>query len=594
MRNALKLMDSISQEPNLYIKENKRFKNCIGGIISISIYLLFSLLSYFFIKIFLQGENRYYIFEESIENQPTFNLTNYPIMFTISDKDGNVLEDPEKHFNFVAKKQEINFIKKNSKLQKKSLITYINITKCKNLNYSVTFTNKSEEEIDDSKYCLDLSDKHALINIKGEIENNTFISIDIGKCINTSEKNNCSPNDENYSEDSMPSLTMYFSHFLVKKNTLESYLFKETIPINNKNLKVKNFQFSIMDLINNNMGTKKFIKIKESNDEFYYSNEINGDTNLRISISMDRNKTTYFMGSINILFVIPFIYVIFKFVTFVFVNLNFYLNKYYYFNSIANEINVYENLNSSEIISHDIQKNNPFKTVESIGVKLSSKKIFVDDKNEKSDSNSDNQPNRKIERLCLNKNREGNKNLKIVENNNERVSNNFSSNPLFPDNDNINNQKIKKKFAKHSQKSNNLIEENCNNNNENDNNNHKHSFFTIRAWKKKIYTLNFNLKSRFLSLISFFHKNKKLKIAEISKNYIQKKLSVEEIIKKMIEIDKMKFILMKKEGLKVLFNLDGPNIFNNDNRFNKNNLNKIKDTYLLSLATFWKDFEFEK
>ena len=68
-----------------------------------------------------------------------------------------------------------------------------------------------------------------------------------------------------------------------------------------------------------------------------------------------------------------------------------------------------------------------------------------------------------------------------------------------------------------------------------------------------------------------------MKIPDISINYIHKKLIVEEIIKKMIEIDKMKFILMKKEGLKVLFNLDGPNIFNNDNHFNKNNLNKIRE-----------------
>ena len=259
------------------------------------------------------------------------------------------------------------------------------------------------------------------------------------------------------------------------------------------------------------------------------------------------------------------------------------MNKYYYFNTIANEINVYENLNSNDVRTFDLEKNNPFKTVDYLGRLMigsnrenpSINKNFKDDKEDESESNN------KIEKLTLHRYK---RNIQDDKKLNDEKINNISSNFLVPNKNNID------LYSKPKGKS---FVEKVESEQENNQNNFRNNFFNIRAWKKKIHSLSFDFYDKCLSLISCYQKNDKLKIIDISKKYIQKKLSIEEIIKKMIEVDKMKFILMKKEGLKVLFNLDGPNIFHKYDCFNKNKLSKIKDTYLTSLATFWKDFEFE-
>ena len=202
MEKFLKNFDLISQEAHLYIQEKKRFKNGLGGFITILLFFATSIMSIYLLVNYFMDQRYYFSFQESIQNNPTLNVTNFPIMFSINDKDGNTLQNPEKLFNIVSKKHEIKFIKNNSKLQKLHLISFLNVTKCKNLNYLKNSYKGIEEALFEDKYCLDMSEDSSLINTKGQMENNTHISFEIAKCLNTSEKNNCLPNanEENFLE----------------------------------------------------------------------------------------------------------------------------------------------------------------------------------------------------------------------------------------------------------------------------------------------------------------------------------------------------------------------------------------------------------
>jgi len=98
-------------------------------------------------------------------------------------------------------------------------------------------------------------------------------------------------------------------------------------------------------------------------------------------------------------------------------------------------------------------------------------------------------------------------------------------------------------------------------------------------------------------------KSQKTRSLDIGIKYVQKKISTEEIIRKLLEIDKMKFLIFDENTLNDLNLLSGPNLFydeekNFTKKFRNKNNNKILNNKSIDrdsqkLNNFWNKFEFE-
>ena len=56
---------------------------------TILLFFATSIMSIYLLVNYFMDQRYYFSFQESIQNNPTLNVTNFPIMFSINDKDGN-------------------------------------------------------------------------------------------------------------------------------------------------------------------------------------------------------------------------------------------------------------------------------------------------------------------------------------------------------------------------------------------------------------------------------------------------------------------------------------------------------------------------
>lgn len=121
---------------------------------------------------------------------------------------------------------------------------------------------------------------------------------------------------------------------------------------------------------------------------------------------------------------------------------------------------------------------------------------------------------------------------------------------------------------------------------------------------KRKFTLNLRC-TKILCKKLFCTSSDPIKYLELAIEYIHKKLSIEEIIRKMQEIDKIKFLTIRDNHLITLNNLSGPNIFSSLNSNNgANSESQIKSTNNATTVNenlfaksgveqFWASNEFE-
>ena len=627
MEKFLEKIDFVSKDAELYINENKTFKNSIGGFFSALSIIVNTIIIINTLFNFINENHHILNQSEIIDDNPTFNFTNFPILFSIRDNDGNYINEVNRFFKISSRKYEIQYLSNNTKQQKMVSSREINIKKCKDLrnNFSYMYFLDdffSKDIFLDTKYCLDLSEENILKGIKGNFENNTYISIGIERCLNSSEINNC------FSSEIID--YTFEINFIDYLNMGKKYLFSDKFSLLQNNKKSKSYQVSNIESISNSffiLGKnfiEKFYKIKETNTDIYFNPNNNNNENnlLEIFFTMSKNKINYKMTILNMQFYLSYMYILIKFVHFLIKFFSNQLNKFYYFIFICNKINVFEHLESEDVIHRDIEKINPLK-VNVNNSKQNSNSVFkLNFTNKKQRKIFDSNSNSNNKDRIVNIESANNSNKNIIEIPEEekiqeikikscRLNNEFSdekfnlsSKALFP---HINeNEKIKKKDNfnfeiknndKRKSKFNSIIKNSNQNHDESkfDNQNHNESKLnlgTLLTWKKKYYSLKFNLSDKFYSIFSCISKTKNFDIIDLTIKYIKKKMSIDEIIKKLIEVDKIKFLLMKKDSLKNLYTLDGPNIFFQQNQLN--NKSKISDLYLLKLSNFWKECEFEK
>lgn len=639
MFDLIKFLDFTSPIPRLYVNSTSRFKNIYGGLLTLVSFLIIFIFSVVLLVKLLKRENMTIIYNEEFIDKPYLNLTNFPIFFEVYNSNGLKFENASRLFKIKSKRYLIQDKLINGTIIKDVNVTPINIIECSVLkNQSDSYYNNYDFKNYDisDKLCLDLSDGHYLTGSTGDQSNQSLLVINIDKCTNTTEKDNCYPNDYIDRTLGRPHLILRFKNNYVNNNNIYhpevSFLKNELITFNSQMMKMINYQFNTIEYntdygyILQDFQRRIFFKHSESiMDSLNLAPENTGI--LKIQFSMTKTKGIYNRHFEKFQNVIASLGAIIKLLIFIFGYLNSIFNEDYYFNYICNYVNLYEhskysswdysnNINSCK---KKIDKINSISINKKIDIENSPVNDFKDIRSINRDLNfqlfKKNDNNEIIKEKALN---ESNmvKNNKEADTNNCLINNSqIALNELKKDKSNflIVNQSFKVRNDPGNSNDvileqqridyNQVIKNKISNSNKSNNNNSSENFFSFNTNFKKKYRLDLNIIDIVRKVTRLF-KNVKTKTLDLGISYIKRKISVEEIIRKMLEIDKLKFSLMTKEQINNLNGLTGPNLFsdfidnNNISSINKNTKRKINkkntDIFKINIDELWSNYEFER
>lgn len=176
----------------------------------------------------------------------------------------------------------------------------------------------------------------------------------------------------------------------------------------------------------------------------------------------------------------------------------------------------------------------------------------------------------------------------------EKISN--DNNNLNNENDFTNNKNVNNNNKSNNNMSNNIekksvISEKINKIKEKNKNNNENNFKSDKKEdKKKIEKIELsNFKYFFNKCFLFKKKDNPYVIID---NYIRKKISIEEIVKKLYDVDKLKFVLLDEHFYYIYNRIPNRNyfkIFNEEDKNSNENSDQNKEIKILDL---WKNYEF--
>lgn len=272
----IRKLDFVSPEVKLRTYGESRFKTLLGGIISLIMIIAVIFLTAYFLKIMFNRELIWVTYNELLNSNPFFNLTKYPIYFSLVDNAGNMIKDID---NLIEIKTELisnSFYKKNS-----TFILNSDFIQMKNCDFDKKF------------WCF--SDEVDLILSKNS-QNFTKLIININK------KNNSLINS-NFLDGAFINLN-FIEYQIDNLNTSagQLYLHNERMQIST-NL-YKNFLFTIREVRHNTDVGYVFFEhvenvyhaIEPMRESVYFkqSNENLASIEFRVSDRLDYYKRIYF------------------------------------------------------------------------------------------------------------------------------------------------------------------------------------------------------------------------------------------------------------------------------------------------------------
>ena len=178
------IIDIYSQKIPLRFKGNEEYNTSIGFILGFLTLLFYFIISFYSLKDLFQRKNFSLISNTEYSKNSAINLKNIPIFFTLLSQ---YFVFPEINIHFIAK---IIYIKKNNSgiFQKE-----INVTKCNYSNFIEKYPSFTdiEKETFELYFCIDTSENILIYGKEDESEYSSF-SINLYKCVNSSEINTCS------------------------------------------------------------------------------------------------------------------------------------------------------------------------------------------------------------------------------------------------------------------------------------------------------------------------------------------------------------------------------------------------------------------
>jgi len=659
----LKSLDTMSINPSLYVEQNKRFKNSLGGFMTIMVFLFILIISSLSFIDLIKRNNMRMIVNEEIIKSPNYNITHLPILFELYNELGESYNNTNRLVRVQANRISVSKNLKNDIRQNDIYSSHIDIRSCSDVLF---FNNRSRNNLynlfEDSSMsnqtnCLDLSDETIIEGIINEDLSQKFLTISLYRCVNSSaNNNNCLSNDVINKILDKSQFVLRMPNFYFDNNDNanpgNAYIKRDIINLNSYSLKVFNYYFKQI-LYNTDNGlfftkTKSNLYFKQGllKNENYLATEEDDLSILKIIISMSNDKTTYFRSYDKFQNFLASVMAVSQSIIFVF---KFFLNLFvdnYYFNMISNHINLFQkfeidllnrniimkkikknchnievksgnlfnenSMNKMELINRDnnniLLKNDPQETknvyIKKINKfrirsnKLNDVELGKNPKNNKNrrkrhsimknvETNNNTNLNNLGDIMNININREKNTQNKIsikeeksFEIQNKLKIDNFKSSPS---NLNLNNISVANcpnvnitNFA--------LLSKNLN-------------YSGSRIFKKPSTKLNVFYLDLFKKYFCNWKTNR-LKALNLGIDYIKKKLSIEELLRKILEIDKIKFLNIDKDYLESFSNIAGPNVFfdSEGKVFNLDNYiynrNMIFDNDYID--EMWNRFEFKE
>lgn len=190
---AFKYLDFVSLKPEMLFSKKERIKTSYGGFLSVLIVTLGLVAASYFIYEFVSNArpviNGRKFFSKNFLR--SFNVSNYFIMMTINDGNGNKLENPETiftphiyHFNYFYTQQQ------DPARDSSTLETYkIKSQKCSQDYIDKNYPDKSKEIPAYSGYfCLEPDFNFTVLNPFGNVGNNSYLNIYFAFCNNKTEQ----------------------------------------------------------------------------------------------------------------------------------------------------------------------------------------------------------------------------------------------------------------------------------------------------------------------------------------------------------------------------------------------------------------------
>lgn len=640
MFNRIRHLDFMSPKPSLLVDRRSRFKNIYGGLLTIFSFLTILVFSIILLIKLLNRENMSIIYNEEFIENPYLNFTKFPIFFEVYNANGNKFEKASRLFSIKSKKYLIQDVTKDGIVKKDIKVSMLNITECsvlmKNPNSYYNQGEMLKTDIKD-KLCLDLSDNYFLRGSSGDQGNQSFIAIDVDKCTNTSLKNDCYPSEYIDSVLGRPHFIIRFKNNYINNNNINnpeiSYIKSEMITFNSQMMKIITYQFNPIEY-NTDFG---YIFSDNKQLNFFKQSEANVDSfglapgnyaMLKFQFTMSKTKGVYYRNFEKFHTVMASVSAVTRLIIFVVGMLDNIFNEYYFYNYICNYINIYEhsdlsnwdysnNLNKNLTTKKKVNKinslfaaqnnkkindNNPPMNIENNIVPRknlnphSSKKNWEQFKDIAINNSNVINLKRDIEscnfnihnsQLALNEMKKEKGNLLNV-NKSVNLNNNFSSN-------NNNVLELRRRSAYLTHKNTNVF----NLNDKLNKNVDAKNYFSFATNFKKKYKLDISC-ADISRNISYFFKNQKTLTMDLGISYIKKKVSIEEMIRKMLEIDKLKFFILNREQINSFNSLTGPNPFSDIDE--NQGINKIKkkkklckknsDIFRYNVDELWSNYEF--
>lgn len=202
------LLDIYSPEYKLRFKGNKYYNSFSGQLMGGITIIIFLSLYIFYVKDFCKKKNFEIYYDINFQDDYTINITNYPFLFALTDKDNNFISYNESLFKFYLVYTQQTFY--NYSIQPEKIYKLYNLETCDENQFSNDefneLLNKYSKSIFKYFKCLP---KNVELLIKGRIGlNNSYIEIGISKC-DENKNSNC---EKNYNETKIKTASLVISY----------------------------------------------------------------------------------------------------------------------------------------------------------------------------------------------------------------------------------------------------------------------------------------------------------------------------------------------------------------------------------------------
>lgn len=188
---GVKFFDVLGINPRIYLNSEKRKKTKYGGAVSlVMILLIFCSIFYFFFELILR-ESFTLIYNQTVDFNPTLNISNIPLVFGFADQYANPIKNLENQIRIYGEYYQMN---KNYDSDKPVLlgIKQLKMEKCdinKHFGNYYSFFTKYAAMLD-KFYCLPINEHNlTLYGTWGDSQNpNSYLVLKIAKCFNNENK----------------------------------------------------------------------------------------------------------------------------------------------------------------------------------------------------------------------------------------------------------------------------------------------------------------------------------------------------------------------------------------------------------------------